>query len=109
MRAANNVLSDFTSTNVRKSTLHAPLQRSISNPEFHVIDDSSSANFQGERQPLEGMSETVTVTSCTSFDFDIHYFNLQSGQETREVKFSGQWDETQEGFVLTGPILQGLL
>jgi len=69
----------------------------------------SAVNFQGDRQPLEGMSETVTVVSCASFDFDVHYSNFQTGEETREVKFSGQWDETEKGFMLTGPILKGIL
>jgi hypothetical protein len=69
----------------------------------------AAVNFQGESQPLESMTETHTVTSCTSFDADIRYANPRTGKETREVKFSGKWDKAQEGFVLTGPILQGLL
>ena len=69
----------------------------------------SAVNFHGERQPLENMIETQTVTNCTAFDADIHYSNPQTGKETREVKFSGQWDEAKEGFVITGPVIQGFL
>ena len=69
----------------------------------------SAVNFQGERQPLETMLETHRVTSCTAFEADIRYANPETGEETRAVKFSGQWDEAKRGFVLTGPLLQGLL
>jgi hypothetical protein len=67
----------------------------------------SPVSFQGESQPLQSLLETHTVTSCTSFDFDVHYSDPQTGVETREVKFTAQWDKTKGVFTLAGPVIQG--
>ena len=41
----------------------------------------SAVSFKGERQPLQNMVETHTMTNCTSFDADIHYSNPETSQE----------------------------
>jgi len=68
----------------------------------------AAINFQGESQPLQNLLETHTVTSCSSFEADIHYSNPQTGKETREVRFSAQWDKTNGVFVIAGPVIQGV-
>ena len=67
----------------------------------------SAVTFQGENQPQQNLVETHTVTGCNSFDFDVHYFNPQTGDETREVKFTAQWDKAKRVFSISGPIIQG--
>src|SRR4051794_22780479 len=55
-------------------------------------------DLQGQAQPLQNVTEIHTVTGCTSLDFDVHYFNPETGLETREVKFSADWDESKVAF-----------
>lgn len=62
---------------------------------------------QVESQPQQNLTETQTVTSCSSFDFEVQYFNPQTGAATREVKFSADWDEANAAFVVPGPLIHG--
>lgn len=69
----------------------------------------AAVTFGGESQPLQNITEVQTITSCTSFDFDIHYSNPLTGEETRQVKFSSLWDESKGVFIMSGPVIQGQL
>jgi len=55
------------------------------------------------------LTETQAITGCTTFTFDIHYANPATGEETRRVEFLAEWDKTNENFVISGPVIQGVM
>jgi hypothetical protein len=68
-----------------------------------------AVDFQGAAQPQQNLTETQAITSCEGFEFDIRYSDPTSGAETRQVAFSAAWDGTSQAFVLTGPVIHGVL
>jgi hypothetical protein len=68
-----------------------------------------AVDFQGQSQPPQNLLETQSITSCDAFDFDIRYSNPATGEETRRVTFSAAWDAANQNFVLTGPVIHGVL
>ena len=68
-----------------------------------------AVNFQGESQPQQNLMETQAITSCTSFTFDIHYSNPATGEETRRVEFSAEWDKTNANFAINGAVIKGVM
>ena len=99
----NDQLSDLQSDDINYACPTKPL-KDFSGSFKGVL---SPIKFEGDNLDHQNLFESHTITSCTSFEFDVHYSDPSTGEETREVKFTATWHKSKKIFTIKGHVIQG--